>query len=86
MVLKVFICILKKIKISMIRANDSEDRKVTITRFLNDLNKDIVNMVELQYYLKIKDMMHIAIKVEKQLEKKIVQDQMVIWDSLRVGS
>jgi hypothetical protein len=24
--------------------------------------------------------------VEKQLEKKIVQDQMVIWDSLRVGS
>jgi hypothetical protein len=58
----------------MIRANDSEDRKVTITRFLNDLNKDIVNMVELQYYLKIKDMMHIAIKVEKQLEKKIVQD------------
>jgi hypothetical protein len=59
----------------MIRANDSEDRKVTITRFLNDLNKDIVNMVELQYYLKIKDMMHIAIKVEKQLEKKIVQDQ-----------
>jgi hypothetical protein len=54
----------------MIRANDSEDRKVTITRFLNDLNKDIVNMVELQYYLKIKDMMHIAIKVEKQLEKK----------------
>ena len=59
----------------MIRANDSEDRKVTITRFLNDLNKDIVNMVELQYYLKIKDMVHIAIKVEKQLEKKIVQDQ-----------
>jgi hypothetical protein len=59
----------------MIRANDSEDRKVTITRFLNDLNKDIINMVELQYYLKIKDMMHIAIKVEKQLEKKIVQDQ-----------
>jgi hypothetical protein len=54
----------------MIRANDSEDRKVTITRFLNDLNKDIVNMVELQYYLKIKDMVHIAIKVEKQLEKK----------------
>ena len=53
----------------MIRANDSEDRKVTITRFLNDLSKDIVNMVELQYYLKIKDMVHIAIKVEKQLEK-----------------
>ena len=54
----------------MIRANDSEDRKVTITRFLNDLNKDIVNMVELQYYLKNKDMVHIAIKVEKQLGKK----------------
>jgi hypothetical protein len=54
----------------MIRANDSKDRKVTITRFLNDLNKDIVNMVELQHYLKIKDMVHITIKVEKQLEKK----------------
>jgi len=73
MVLKVFICILKKIQISMIRANDSDDRKVIITRFLNDLNKDIVNMVELQHYLKIKDMVYMAIKVEKQLEKNIAR-------------
>jgi hypothetical protein len=57
----------------MIRANDSDDRKVTITRFLNDLNKDIVNMVELQHYLKIKDMVYMAIKVEKQLEKNIAR-------------
>jgi hypothetical protein len=39
------------------------------------------------HYLKIKDMVHITIKVEKQLEKKnIVQNQPVIWDAFRVES
>jgi hypothetical protein len=41
----------KKIKITIIRANISKDREVTFARFLIGLNKDIANVVELQYYL-----------------------------------
>jgi hypothetical protein len=55
----------KKIKIIMIRANIIEDIKVTITRFLNGLNKKITNMVELQHYIELEDMVHMAIKVER---------------------
>jgi hypothetical protein len=41
----------KKIKITIIRANISKDREVTFARFFIGLNKDIANVVELQYYL-----------------------------------
>jgi hypothetical protein len=41
-----------------------------MTRFLNDVNWDITNVVELQHYLEIKDIVHITIKVEKQLKRK----------------
>jgi len=54
----------------MIRANVSEDREAIKGRFLNGLNRDIVNMVELQYYLKIEYRVHVAIKVKKQFKKK----------------
>ena len=51
----------------MIRANVSEDREATMTRFLNGLSIDISNVVELQHYLEIEDMTHIAINMEKHL-------------------
>jgi hypothetical protein len=34
----------------MIRANVNEDEEVTMSRFLNGLNKDINNIVKLQSY------------------------------------
>ena len=34
----------------MIRANVIEDREATMARFLNGLNRDIVNVVELQHF------------------------------------
>ena len=37
----------KEMKITMIRACVIEDRKATMARFLNALNKDIANVVEL---------------------------------------
>ena len=40
----------KKIEIAMIRANVVEDREATMARFLNGLNRDIVNVVEQQLY------------------------------------
>ena len=54
----------------MIRANVEEDREATMARFLNGLNRDITNIVELQHYVKLEDMVHMAMKVEKQLKRK----------------
>jgi len=49
----------------MIWANVKKDREATIARFLNGLNRDIANVVELQHYVELEDMVHIAIKVER---------------------
>jgi len=54
----------------MIRANVIEDEEVTMSRFWNGLNKDIVNVLELQPYIDVKDLVHLAIKVEKQMKRK----------------
>lgn len=35
----------------MIQANIVKDKEVIMARFLNGLNKDIVNIVELQHYV-----------------------------------
>jgi hypothetical protein len=55
----------KEMKITMIRVNVYEERKATMARFLNGLNNDIANVVELQHYLEMEDMMHMAIKIGK---------------------
>ena len=41
-----------------------------MVRFLNGLNRDIANVVELQHYMELEDMVHMAIKVERQLKRK----------------
>jgi septum formation topological specificity factor MinE len=50
----------KEMKIAMVRANVIEDREATMARFLNVLNQDIANTVELQHYVELEDMVHIA--------------------------
>ena len=55
----------KEIEIAMIWANVEEDREATMARFLNGLNWDIANVEELQHYVELEDMMHMAIKVEQ---------------------
>lgn len=57
-----------EMEIMMIKANMEEDWEDTIAQFLNGLNKDIANVVELQRYVEIEDMLHVAMKVEKQLK------------------
>lgn len=57
-------------KIPIINVNGVEDKEAIMTRFLNDLNREITNMVGLQYYIKIKDMVHMAIEVERHLKRK----------------
>ena len=60
----------KEMEIAMIRANVEEDREATMVRFLNGLNRDIANMVELQHYVELEDMVHMTIKVGRQLKRK----------------
>ena len=60
----------KEMEIAMIQANVEEDREATTTRFLNGLNHDIANIVELQHYIEMEDLLHMAIKVERQLRRK----------------
>jgi ferredoxin len=56
-------------EIAMIRANVVEDREATMATILNGLNQDIANVVELQHYVELEDMVHMATKVERQLRK-----------------
>ncbi|KAL4318864.1 hypothetical protein GQ457_18G000220 [Hibiscus cannabinus] len=60
----------KDMEIAMIRANVEEDREATMARFLAGLNRDIAEKVELQHFVEIEDMIHMAIKVEKQQKRK----------------
>ena len=60
----------KEMEVAMIRANVQEDREATMARFLSGLNRDIANEIELQHYVEIEDMVHMAMKVERQLKRK----------------
>ncbi|KAL4361689.1 hypothetical protein GQ457_04G022750 [Hibiscus cannabinus] len=57
-------------EVAMIRANIDEDREATMARFLAGLDPNIASVVELQHYVEIDDMVHMAMKVEKQLKRK----------------
>ncbi|GFY85816.1 slufate transporter 2;1 [Actinidia rufa] len=59
----------KEMEIAMIRANVEEDREATISRFLNDLNREIANTIEIHHYVELEDLVHMTIKVERQLKK-----------------
>ncbi|KAL4296878.1 hypothetical protein GQ457_12G012340 [Hibiscus cannabinus] len=60
----------KEMEMSMMRANIVEDREATMSRFLSGLNTDIANVVELQHYVELDEMVHMAIKVERQQRRK----------------
>jgi NRPS condensation-like uncharacterized protein len=55
-------------EIAIIRVNVVEDREATMARFLNRLNQDIANVVELQHY--VETIVHLATKMERQLKRK----------------
>lgn len=44
--------------ITIFRANAVEDSQVFMTRFLNWLNLDIVNVMKLQNYVELEDMVY----------------------------
>ena len=41
-----------------------------MSMFFNGLNRDITNVVELQSYVELEELVHLAIKVERQLKRK----------------
>ena len=53
----------KKMEIIMIRANVEEEREVTVAKCLHGLNQDIANVFDLQHYVELEDMVHMAMKV-----------------------
>ncbi|KAH9649361.1 hypothetical protein KPL70_025949 [Citrus sinensis] len=60
----------KEMEIIMIQANIEEEREAIMARFLHGLNQDIANLVDLEHYVELEDMVHMAMKVERQLKKK----------------
>ncbi|GKV00634.1 hypothetical protein SLEP1_g13299 [Rubroshorea leprosula] len=57
-------------EIAMVKANVEEDREATMARFLHGLSRDIANVVELQHYVELEDMVHMVMKVERQLKHR----------------
>jgi hypothetical protein len=60
----------KEMEIAMIRADVEEDREATMAHFLNGLNQEIANVVELQHYVEIKEMVQKVVKIEQQLKRR----------------
>ena len=61
----------KVMKMLMIKANMEEDREATMARFLRGLNKNIVDVMELQHYVEIEKIVNLAIKVEKHIKRNM---------------
>ncbi|RDY03092.1 hypothetical protein CR513_13365, partial [Mucuna pruriens] len=57
-------------KIAMTRVNVKEGHEVTMARFIAGLKKEIADVVKLQHYMEIEDLLHKAIQVERQLKSK----------------
>ena len=60
----------RSVEVAMIRANVEEDREATMARFFSGLNRDITNVIELQHYVEVEDLVHMAMKMERQLKRK----------------
>ncbi|KAL4385631.1 hypothetical protein GQ457_15G018130 [Hibiscus cannabinus] len=61
--------LLRKLQ-NLTQGSMSEDQETTIARFVSGLNPEITDTVELQYYVDLEEVVHLAMKVEKQLKRK----------------
>ncbi|KAJ9557269.1 hypothetical protein OSB04_011883 [Centaurea solstitialis] len=60
----------QEMEMAMTRANVDEDPEATMARFLGGLRKEIADVVELQHYMDLEEMLHMAEKVEKQQKRR----------------
>ena len=58
----------RQIKLTMLKANLVEDEETTMAPFLNGLNKDIANDVDMHHYLDFNELFMRACKVERSLK------------------
>ena len=59
----------KKMEVAVARTNIEEDQEATMERFLEGLNREIQNVVELQHYVELEDIVHMDIKIENQVKR-----------------
>jgi hypothetical protein len=60
----------KEMEIGIIHANVVEDRETIVARFLNWLNRDIANVIKLQYYMELKDIVHIVMNIKRYIKRR----------------
>ena len=60
----------KEMEMLMIRLSMNEEREATMARFLGGLNHEIANQLELQQYVELEEMLHVAIKLENQFKRR----------------
>ncbi|KAK7379836.1 hypothetical protein VNO78_34256 [Psophocarpus tetragonolobus] len=60
----------KEMEMLIIQAQIEEDSELTMARFLSGLNHDIRDVVELQEFVEMEDLLHKAIQVEQQIKRK----------------
>ncbi|XP_019435376.1 PREDICTED: uncharacterized protein LOC109341859 [Lupinus angustifolius] len=60
----------KEMELALLRSNFEEDREATMARFLHGLNQEIQDVVELQHYVELDDLVQQAMKVEQQLKRR----------------
>ncbi|RDX96727.1 hypothetical protein CR513_20577, partial [Mucuna pruriens] len=66
-----------EMKLAMTRANVKKGCEVTMATFIGGLKKEIANVVELQHYMEIGDLLHKAIQVERQLKSNWKNNKVV---------
>jgi hypothetical protein len=77
----------KEMKIAIIKVNMVEDRKTITARFLDKLNKEIINVIELQHYMEVKKTWFIWLrKWRDNLEGKEMFNQRSIWAFHHLGN
>jgi hypothetical protein len=57
-----------EMELIMIQTNVEEDKEATITRFIKDLNCDITHIMKLNNYVELDEMVHLVMKVRRQLK------------------
>nr|XP_027076021.1 uncharacterized protein LOC113699863 [Coffea arabica] len=60
----------KEMEITMLRADIVEDREATLARFLNGLRPEIAELVELQNYMDMPELIDKASKIERRLKRR----------------
>ena len=60
----------KEMDILMDRLDLDEDMEALMARFLNGLNTEIADKVDIQPYSNIEELLHITIKIERQIQRR----------------